>query len=407
MRIKRGILVWLIAAVGSSSLLTATLVRQQRYAKLHWSTFIVGDPGIGARLFFEKDGCAHCHSVNGVGGSLAPDLGFSSTQLTGLNNVVSSMWNHAPRMWERMRAEKIRYPDLNNEDMTHLFAFLYTAHYVDERGDEENGRRLFQKKACGSCHAVGGQGGGPGPDLSSMEGIDTPIRWTQAMWNHAASVEKDVERMHLPWPHFEGREMNDLLAYVRANCCGQRHETELLPANPERGRKLFESNSCSVCHSAAELDSGRQRSLSVVQLAGLAWNHSPATWRGPNARLLARPALQGQDTADLVAFLASLGYFDPAGSPSRGQMLFSDRGCSYCHGDRAQGTQAGPAIRSRGRSLNAITLATALWQHGSEMYRRSRELGRAWPTMNESDVADVMVFLNSRPEEFANAWRTR
>src|ERR1019366_4988240 len=153
-----------------------------------------------------------------------------------------------------------------------------------------------------------------------------------------------------------------------------------LPANPERGRKLFQSKSCIMCHSVQgkggrrgpELGPDRQRSLTVVQLAGLAWNHSPATWRSLDARSITRPTFEGQDIADLVAFLAGLSYFDPAGSPAKGQMLFSDRGCSYCHGDRAQGTQAGPVIRGPGTSLTAITLATALWQHGPNMYRRSR-----------------------------------
>lgn len=406
MIIKRRFVVWFVAAVGSSALLAATLVRQQRYAKLHWSTFMVGDPHVGAQLFFEKEGCAHCHSVNGVGGDLAPDLGFSPSQQASLNNVVSAMWNHAPRMWERMRVENVAYPDLDNEEMSHLFAFLYTARYLDESGDADIGQRLFQKKGCGQCHAVRGEGGAIGPDLSSMEGIDTPIRWTQVMWNHVASGEKAVERLHVPWPHFEGHEMNDLLAYVRANCCGQRRETELLPASPERGRELFQSKSCIVCHSVEgkggrggpDLGPGQRRSLTIVQLAGLAWNHSPATWRSPDVPSIARPTFQGQEIADLVAFLASLNYFEPPGSPSRGQELFSERGCSYCHGDRAQGTQAGPAVRSRGRSFTAITLATALWQHGANMYRRNRELGRPWPTLSESDVADVVVFLNSRAE---------
>ena len=33
-----------------------------------------GDPNQGRELFFQKDGCAGCHAVNGDGGFLAPDL---------------------------------------------------------------------------------------------------------------------------------------------------------------------------------------------------------------------------------------------------------------------------------------------------------------------------------------------
>jgi hypothetical protein len=29
------------------------------------------------------------------------------------------------------------------------------------------------------------------------------------------------------------------------------------------------------------------------------------------------------------------------------------------------------------------------------MYQRARERGRAWPTLNEGDVGDVVAFLNA------------
>ena len=63
---KWQVVIGLVAVTGSAAL----LVRQQRYAKQHWSNFMVGDPHIGAQLFFEKEGCAHCHAVNGVGADL-------------------------------------------------------------------------------------------------------------------------------------------------------------------------------------------------------------------------------------------------------------------------------------------------------------------------------------------------
>jgi mono/diheme cytochrome c family protein len=128
------------------------------------------------------------------------------------------------------------------------------------------------------------------------------------------------------------------------------------------------------------------------------WNHSPAMWRASEARSIPRPIFQGQEFADLLAFLASLSYFDLPGSPSAGQALFRDRGCGYCHGNEAEGAQLGPTLRRRGRSVTAITLATSLWQHGPKMYERTREHGRPWPTLNESDVGDVVAFLNAPPE---------
>jgi mono/diheme cytochrome c family protein len=403
---RRELAIWVAAAFGATTLLTGAVIWQQRSDQTHWSIFMVGTPHEGAQLFFGRAACSHCHSVNGVGGDTAPDLGFSDKPEGGLNQIASAMWNHAPRMWERMRTEKISYPDLRNEDMAHLFAFLYVARYVDERGDTENGGRLFVKKGCGHCHTFGAEGGGIGPDLSSAEGIDTPIRWTMAMWNHLPAMEKRVAEMHLPWPRFEGREMNDLLAYIRSRSNGQRHETELLPANPDRGRKIFQSKSCIECHAVQgkggragpDLGGSQRPPLTIVQFAGLMWNHSPDTWCTVGGRSIPRPSFEAQEIADLIAYFASLRYFEPAGSSPAGQLLFSERGCDHCHGSSAEGTHEGPALRSRGAAVTTISLAASLWQHGPKMYQRTRKLGRSWPPLNEDDIGDVVAFLNTPPE---------
>jgi cytochrome c2 len=306
-------------------------------------------------------------------------------------------------MWERMRSEKMAYPDLRNEEMAHLFAFLYTARYVDEPGDSAKGRGLFRSKACVRCHSIGGGGNEIGPDLSAIQGVDTPIRWTEAMWNHAPAMEKSAARMGLPWPRFADHEMNDLLAYVRANSTGQRRETELLPANPARGWKIIQSKSCLECHTVRgkgghigpELGPDRPEPLTIVQFAGLMWNHSPQMWKALKAHSIPRPVFQGKDIADIVAFLSSLRYFEPIGSPHMGQTLFTDRGCAHCHGVSAEGSRGGPGLRGRRQAATTITLATALWQHGPKMYERTRQLGRPWPTLSDADVGDVVAFLNS------------
>jgi mono/diheme cytochrome c family protein len=383
------------------------LVWQHRYAQTRWSIYMVGDPHTGSRLFFDKEGCAHCHAVNGFGGKLAPDLGYTGTPQAGINQLVSTMWNHAPRMWERMRAEKVSFPDLCNEEMEHLFAFLYTARYVDEPGNERKGQALFSEKGCVRCHSVRGVGADTGPDLATVKGIDTPIRWTQAMWNHAPAMEKAAGQMGVEWPHFENREMNDLLAYVRANSNAARRETELLPADPGRGWQVFRSKSCIACHAVKgkgghvgpELGPRQQLPLSVVQFSGLMWNHSPEMWRVPEAKSLARPTFQGREIADLVAFLASLRYFEPTGSPHIGQTIFGERGCDRCHGATAEGGRGGPALRGRGQPTTSVTLATALWQHGPKMYERARQLGKPWPVLQEGDVGDIVAFLNSSAKE--------
>lgn len=400
---RRQFVVWVVAAVGAAALLVGVMIWVDRYLPKRWGVFLVGDPETGADLFFGRKGCARCHSVGGGGGHLAPDLGYKSHPKAGLGELVTSMWNHAPKMWERMREWKITYPPLSDSEMAHLFAFLYTAKYVDEPGDATQGFGLFRTKGCIRCHGVRGNGGEIGPDLSKLEGVDTPIRWTQAMWNHAPAMEASMQKLGLQWPKFEGREMNDLLAYVRGFVSGVRRERELLPASPKRGWKVFQSGSCIVCHSVKgqggdigpALGPGQKEPPSIVQFAGLLWNHSPEMLRELTARGIPRPTFQGQEIADLVAFLASLRYFEPAGSPLIGEHVFDERGCSHCHGKQGEGTSQGPAVRGKREGFTSINLATVLWRHGPKMYRRAQELGLPWPTLGETDVGDLVSFINT------------
>ncbi len=55
------------------------------------------------------------------------------------------------------------------------------------------------------------------------------------MWNHAPAMEIHMRELKMPWPRFEGEEMNDLLAFVRQERAGPERESDLLPANPRRG----------------------------------------------------------------------------------------------------------------------------------------------------------------------------
>ncbi len=407
---RRKFLCWMAAACVAAALLAASIVWYGQTQPRRWGHFMAGDPNVGARLFFQNKSCAYCHAVAGRGGKLAPDLGYRGELQSGVSQLVSAMWNHAPRMWERMRTEKVPYPSLSYEDMAHIFAFLYTAGYIDPPGDPGQGRRLFETKGCVRCHAVAGEGGKEGPDLSTLSGVGTPIRLTQAMWNHAPAMELGARRLKLTWPKFQGREMADLMAYLRSASNSRRTDSELLPASPERGWKAFQAKSCVQCHSVGgkggkhgpPLGNSRKLPLSVVQFAGEMWNHSPEMWQALQTQSLKRPMFEGQEIADVVAFLSSLRYFEPGGSPLIGQTLFSERRCDYCHGKQAEGTGRAPRLRGGPEVTTTITLATALWAHGPQMLDRARQQGRPWPTLTEDDVGDLIAFLNSPFE-----WRRR
>lgn len=402
---SRKLVLWLLATLAIVSMLGATLAWRQTYARRWWANFLVGNPHTGAEVF-RKSGCATCHGVNGNARGVAPDLGYEREPNSTLNQLVAAMWNHAPKMWDRMQAERLSYPSIDNEDMAHLAAYLYTSRYVDEPGDIEKGRRLFQTKACVRCHAVHGDGGKVGPDLSSI-GVDTPIAWTQVMWNHAPSMQSDMKKLGIAWPQFKDREMIDLLAYVRDVSGSPRHEYKLLPADPERGGRLFQTKLCASCHALAmqgktigpDFGPGRKLPRSIVQFAGLMWNHSPEMMKQMQERGLTRPSFEGQEMADLIAYLYANHYFETGGASAVGRDVFKLRGCADCHGAKAEGTDQGPTLRRRGEIFTTITLASGLWRHGPQMYERCRQLKKPWPTLSENEVGDLAAFLNTPPEE--------
>ena len=155
MTVRHHFVVWVVAGTAALFILVSILVWRRESSADRWNTFLVGDPHAGAETFQQK-GCADCHSVLGVGGNLAPDLGLQGAAGSSMNELVTQMWNHAPRMWEQIRSSKINYPQFAPEEMANLFAYLYVTCYDDESGNRDHGKLLFTEKGCIRCHSIGG-----------------------------------------------------------------------------------------------------------------------------------------------------------------------------------------------------------------------------------------------------------
>ena len=67
-------LLWIAAAVIASAALIAVLIWERRPADARRALDVVGVPERGATLFYGQKQCSVCHSINGSGGRIAPDL---------------------------------------------------------------------------------------------------------------------------------------------------------------------------------------------------------------------------------------------------------------------------------------------------------------------------------------------
>jgi cytochrome c551/c552 len=389
------LVVWALLAAVAVVVFAGAIVTQGRRARERSSLFVASSPQQGSVVFRAK-GCIRCHSVNGEGGKVGPDLGRRNPARSELPQLVTAMWNHAPKMWERMRADGVPRPSLSYDDVAQLLSYLYMSRHVDGPGDPASGRELFQTKGCVRCHAVHGEGGQTGPDLAAANDLTGLMEWTQALWNHASNMRQSTEGEGIPWPQFQGHELRDLYAFVR-----QGNSNSPAPyGDPERGWQTFQQKSCAGCHSirtAYPLEGPsfvpeHQLPGTFTELGSAMLSHSPQMEKAMARQGITRPTLSAQEMTDIFAFLYSLRYVEPSGSPHVGASVFQWRGCSRCHGENAEGTARAPALR--GRTYNSISLAVALWRHGQQMHAQTRQLGLGWPTLAEDDVGDLLAFLN-------------
>lgn len=389
------LLIWTLLAAIAVIAFAGAFNTQRRRARERSSFSLAGNPQEGS-LVFRAKGCIRCHSVNGEGGKVGPDLGLMKSGQSTLPQLVTAMWNHAPQMWARMQADGIRYPALSYDEVADLLAYLYLSRHMDGPGDPARGSDLFSARGCMHCHAIRGLGGKIGPDLATAGDLSGPMDWTGALWNHASGMRRATEHERIAWPQFQDHELRDLYAYARQNAVTGSASL----GDPERGWRIFQQKSCIGCHSirtAYQLTGpslGPQRELpqTFTQLAGMMISHFPQMDHAMEQQGIQRPELSSQEMTDIFAFLYSLRYVEPGGSPQVGASVFQWRGCSRCHGINAQGTRRAPALRVR--TYNSVALAVALWRHGQRMYTETRQVGIGWPTLGEDDIGDLLAFLN-------------
>jgi mono/diheme cytochrome c family protein len=173
------------------------------------------------RALFEKRQCIKCHSIQGKGGNIGPDLGRRGLYRN-LVEFAAALWNKAPAMLKAMKLRKFTVPQLNAEEMADIVAYLRSFQYFGEPGNPDLGRRLLGEKQCLNCHSLDGRGGKGAPDLAMTKGLGSPAAVIAALWSHGDLMTEPVRERSLSWPQLKSDEVAHLMAFFERSTRSER-----------------------------------------------------------------------------------------------------------------------------------------------------------------------------------------
>jgi len=348
------------------------------------------------RIVFEEKECIECHAIGGFGGTVGPDL--SKEQFFGSTlELASIIWNHAPQMNRKFRQLRMNRPNLTEGEMLDLFGFLYYLRYLGEPGSVARGKKLLDSKGCTRCHMVAGKGGNVGPDLEHVQRYASPLYMVQAMWNHGPAMQEQIKKTGATYPTLTGQDVADISAYLRQATVGST-EMRMSPGNPAKGRELFDEKRCFKCH----LGEGRPKRIEagliridlkkgVTEVATLMWNHGLAMMERMKKESVEWPMFEGNEMADLIAYIYFLGFEDKPGDAQRGESIFRSKGCGDCH--RQAGGGKGPDLSTIKRFDTPIRMIQLMWNHADEMEDLIITENREWPELSTREMRDLYAYL--------------
>jgi cytochrome c2 len=349
---------------------------------------IAADSTRGAELF-ETLSCVQCHSINGKGGTLGPDLGRRVDRNFTPATLAATMWNHAPAMWSSMHERDIRAGDLDEQAAADLFGYFYATRFFEKPGDAGRGKRAFAGLGCASCHGLSDAIRPLVKPVNQWEVLTDPVALAEVMWNHRTRMLEEAGANRIRWPELSAQDLGDVLVYLRN-----------LPSPPSKpavfrigagndGAAVFTSKGCSGCHQLGSALASRIKGETLTEIAAAMWNHAPKM-----AAAGAKPVkLEAGEMRELLSYLWAKQFFEDSGDPASGRRVFAAKRCAACHEDQSTGA---PKLTGAGRSFNGAAMVSVLWHHGPRMFDQMKSKGISWPRFERSQMSDLIAFLNSR-----------
>ena len=367
--------------------------------------FLPENPLEGRALFTSKR-CILCHSIQGIGGRIGPDLG-DIRQNNSFADIASSIWNHMPRMKEAFERERLARPRFSPEEMQQLIAFLYFLNYFDRSADAEMGERIFHEKNCIRCHSVGGKGGDIGPELDSFQTRSSLPVITSELWNKGPEMAKEMRKRKIPRPQFRERDVIDILAFIRVKGLSQEKKRAYVSVgNPLNGRGVFEEKNCTRCHAVrgegGEVgpDLARQNlkgSLSFI--VSNMWNHGSNMWDKMKRKGIAFPTFEPEEMSDLISYLYFIQYEETPGSAEAGERVFRGKKCAECHFPQSPGEKRiGPDLAEMELD-SPFKVIAEMWNHAPAIENKMKERKIRWPNLERGEMRHLIAYLQSLGEK--------
>jgi len=346
------------------------------------SATVSADSTRGARLF-ETLSCVKCHSINGAGGTSAPDLGRQVDRNFTPSNLAATMWNHAPTMWAAMEERNIVPGDLSEQAAADLFAYFYSAHFFEKPGDAARGKSLFESKHCAECHGLSQAKLPAARPVSQWESIGQPIALASAMWNHGATMRQQFAKHNLKWPALTSQDLTDMLVYLRNLPEIGMTIGRVEISSGTGGEALFQTKGCEGCHTGKLAISRRMKGTTLTDIAAAMWNHQPRMAPTP-------PQLTTGEMREITSYLWAEEFFEDAGDSAAGRRVFTAKRCAVCHENSASG-----APKLAGKMFSGVTMVSALWHHGPQMLDQMKAKNISWPRFEGAQMSNLIAFLNS------------
>jgi cytochrome c2 len=344
-------------------------------------SLLLGDAERG-KAWFQDLKCTICHSVNGVGGKKAPDLGRGRDRSFDPYRLAGLIWNHAPRMWSAMAGAGVARPVLDDQQAADLFAFFYAASYFETPGNARRGKQVFLLHRCGQCHGIESPVRAGIRPVAEWDSPWDPIALAQRMWNHSGDMARSLDGAQVPYPLFTAQELTDVLAWLRSlRPNGQ--TAGFAPASPEIGRALIESKGCAACHRGALALEGHRTRYGLTDFAAAMWNH-------PFRTGYHQTPLSDAEMRRVVGYLVATQFFEERGDPEIGGRLFAKKRCSVCHDNPSSGAPGRSEMSGR---MTSFGMVAALWKHGPAMLDSMRQRNIPWPRFTGSEMADISAYL--------------